>query len=286
MARLIVEDSEDEFPDLDTLLRGDVPAPARRKEAMSTLGSRDGEGKEKDEGMGKEDLSGSGSGIVKKKRVLKRRDDNPLLRPLGGGVKGKSNPKQLEKMTAQKSSSQSAGKNREEGEVPATTGSRRNGKKPTPIPDSDEEVVEKRVPSRPRSKHSATLEWEAEQDSDDLSDFIVNDSTFLEEEVSEIEKPPPSKPPRFARRLVKGRRTESEDEDLELEMRGLTVKDDAFHKIASDFDGSEDEDAVSQGKGSKGSQGTKSKTVKEAPRPKKKVLEPSSDIEDPFTLRL
>ncbi|KAH8661421.1 SprT-like family-domain-containing protein [Tricladium varicosporioides] len=63
------------------------------------------------------------------------------------------------------------------------------------------------------------------EDSDDFSNFIVNDSTCLTLQDSDSEAPPP----RSRRRLVKGRRPAREyslDDELELGMEGLEIKDD------------------------------------------------------------
>jgi len=278
MARLIVEDSEDEFPDLDKLLRGDIPARGKEATGSTTRSRETGNCEEK--------------GTTKKKRALKRRDDNPLLKPLAfqedGGRRVKSRAKPVERVLAERSRSKSVESEGMQEEAHGTTASRRNGKKATPILDSDEdEEVENRVPStRPRSKGPVVLDLETEDESDGLSDFIVNDSTFVEEEPSENGIPLPSNPPRSVRRLVKGRRRKAEDEELELDMKGLMVKDDTSDKIARDFGGSEDGNSIFPARGSKGSQRTKSNAVKDVPRPKKKVLEPGSDIEDAYTLRL
>ncbi|TVY85742.1 HMG box-containing protein, partial [Lachnellula willkommii] len=137
--------------------------------------------------------------------------------------------------------------------------------------------------AKPAQSKTRTVDLETEGEDDDISDFIVNDSTFLEEEISDLEMPPPPKPPRSARRLVKGRKPEKEDEELELDMRKLSMKDGAFDKIARDF-GSSEEIAL-PGRSLKDSQSNDNKPAKDVPRPKKKIPEPSSDIEDPFTLR-
>lgn len=142
---------------------------------------------------------------------------------------------------------------------------------------------------------------EIEEDfgSDGLSDFIVNDSTFHEEEeVPVIDMPPP--PPRSTRKLVQGRRPkkdEFDDDDLDLELQRLNIKDDVH---------------IRGGRGTKEEKGLKAfavdfsdeETVKKSvPRklfgdvrieppnrmsersPKKQGYVSSSDIEDPFTLR-
>ena len=80
MARLVVDDSTDEFPDIDVLV---ARAAGERGVATATAPAP---------ALG---VSGNGEGkSMKKKRVLGRRDDNPLLRPLGS-VRGERKAKAL-----------------------------------------------------------------------------------------------------------------------------------------------------------------------------------------------
>ena len=74
---------------------------------------------------------------------------------------------------------------------------------PAPVSDLDEDDY---------GQHS-------DDDNDGMSDFVVNDS----DEESVIE----TQPPRSVRRLVKGRRPEKDEEDLETRMRRLNVDDDS-----------------------------------------------------------
>ncbi|KAF8866178.1 hypothetical protein BDZ45DRAFT_668030 [Acephala macrosclerotiorum] len=134
--------------------------------------------------------------------------------------------------------------------------------------------------------------------SDDLSDFVVNDSTFLECDDSVIETPPP--PPRSTRKLIQGRRQKKEEESddgLNLELKKLSIKGDVTsqgsrqaseEKNLKDFAEGYSDDEV---------------PVKSVPRklfgdvrldppkktndssPRKNGYVSSSDIEDPFTLR-
>ena len=295
MARLVIEDSDDEFPDLDELLLG--KGAGGKKGEVSTMkgGSRE------DEELGEEAAWKRKSNrkekeivAVKKKRVLKRRDDNPLLRPLAStataseGRKGKAGVKtsripEKEVMAASKKKAITSFDSVDEAET--RTPPMRSRARPSPVTDPEsEEENDSRISSKRAQSRTPTLDLETEEEDDDLSDFIVNDSTFLEEEISEIEMPPPPKPPRSARRLVKGRKPEKKDEELELDMRGLSMEDEAFDKIAREFGGSE-EIALPR-RSLKDSQSNDNKPPKEVPRLKKKILEPSSDIEDPFTLRL
>lgn len=297
MARLVIEDSEDEFPDLDELLRAKSGA-VKEKEAVAARSRDSGEAKRKSDGNGNgNEKEGSESvgvaGLGKKKRVLKRRDDNPLLRPLAGTsvvaeerrgkVVGKTKTSFVSEKEVKIFGKGKAVSRVDENEVEDETVPRRRRMKAVVVVD-DSEDEEEVVPSRQVQPKASTIDFDLEtEDDDDLSDFIVNDSTFLEEEVSEIEMPPPPKPPRSVRKLVKGRKPERGDEALEIGMRGLAVQDDQFERIAKEFGGSESEEMALPRRNSKEAM---SKPTKEVPRAKKKALEPSSDIEDPFTLRL
>jgi hypothetical protein len=124
-------------------------------------------------------------------------------------------------------------------------------------------------------------------DSDGLSDFIVDDSTFLEEEDTVIEEPAP----RSVRRLVKGRKPNrvqvSDDEGLDLRMGKLKVEDDASSTLDKalkelNLEDSNDGDLLE----------TKTKKCPKdiqfkIPRQSKndEAAPASSDFEDPFTLR-
>jgi hypothetical protein len=86
----------------------------------------------------------------------------------------------------------------------------------------------KRSEGKPKRSYNTKFDSDDEDDfaSDGLSDFIVSDSTFLDEE-SEVEVPVQ----RSVRRLVKGRRPrkdDSDDSDLESKMGKLTFEDDPF----------------------------------------------------------
>lgn len=136
---------------------------------------------------------------------------------------------------------------------------------------------------------------EEEHDSDSLSDFIVNDSTFLEDE-SVVEAPAP----RSVRRLVKGRKPrkdDSDDDELGLKMGKLTVNEDPFfcskevslEKDLQEFaDSYEADDVPPIFKLPK----QISDSIPDASRAEKKDGAPSrpptsgSEIDNPFTLRL
>jgi hypothetical protein len=124
-------------------------------------------------------------------------------------------------------------------------------------------------------------------DSDGLSDFIADDSTFLEEEDTVIEEPAP----RSVRRLVKGRNPNrvqvSDDEGLDLRMGKLKVEDDASSTLDKalkelNLEDSDDEDLL-ETKTKKCPKDIRFKIPRE---PKNVEAAPaSSDFEDPFTLR-
>jgi hypothetical protein len=117
-----------------------------------------------------------------------------------------------------------------------------------------------------------------------LSDFIVDDSTFLEEEDTVIDEPAP----RSVRKLVKGRRParidDSDDEELELRMGKLKVEEDTSNTLDKalkelNLDDSDDEDLVETRR-------RKKIQPEVLGLPKNDQTQPaSSDIEDPFTLR-
>jgi hypothetical protein len=124
-------------------------------------------------------------------------------------------------------------------------------------------------------------------DSDGLSDFIVDDSTFLEEEDTVVEEPAP----RSVRRLVKGRNPNrvqvSDDEGLDLRMGKLKVENDASSTLDKAFkelnlEDSDDEDLLE----TKTKKCPKDIRFKIPKQPKNVEAAPaSSDFEDPFTLR-
>jgi len=263
-----------------------------------------------------------------RKRVLNQKSDNPLLRPLSGkssdvvgegstrkrkGVcvkevrkMSKNGPKILasnsehenedregpdertmEFKTAEKSRSEIMESIESKEEVLEEATGLKN-ERSTTTSKQDRKTVGK-LDSKPIPKFESDEE-DFGLDSDGLSDFIVDDSTFLEEEDTVIEAPPP----RSVRRLVKGRKMtrseESDDEDPSLGIGKLKlgVEEDAstsLEKALKELDledlGSDNEDLLeARPKGLK---------MKAPKRPKdqeeKKAASPSFDIEDPFTLR-
>ncbi|CZR57511.1 uncharacterized protein PAC_07400 [Phialocephala subalpina] len=157
-------------------------------------------------------------------------------------------------------------------------------------------VVESRKSKR--CEPVSETEEEEEYGSDGISDFIVNDSTFLVEEDSVIEMPP--HPPRSTRKLVQGRRRkeqEESDDNLDLGMKKLNIKDDAPARGSREASEEKDLKAFAE------EFSDEEVPTKSVPRklfgdvrlePPKKVNDPSSkknsyvsssDVEDPFTLR-
>jgi hypothetical protein len=144
----------------------------------------------------------------------------------------------------------------------------------------------KQPAEKPRASPPQRVESEEdfELDSDGLSDFIVDDSTFLEEEDTVIDEPAP----RSVRKLVKGRRParidDSDDEELELRMGKLKVEEDTSNTLDKalkelNLDDSYDEDVVETRRRKQIQPG-----VLGLPK-NDQTQSASSDIEDPFTLR-
>jgi hypothetical protein len=147
-----------------------------------------------------------------------------------------------------------------------------------------------------RSKSPPKFESDEEEDfgleSDGLSDFIVDDSTFLENEDAAVEEP------RSVRRLVQGRKPsrdeESDDEDLEIRVGKLAVEEDMSTDLdkalkglsLEDFGNSHSDDDFLKTKPKKGAKIIKSKAPSQSQgEDTRKALPPSSDTEVPFTLR-
>lgn len=148
-----------------------------------------------------------------------------------------------------------------------------------------------RQAQKPAKKVKSRLPPKAESDeedfrldSDGLSDFIVDDSTFLEEENTTIEEPAP----RSVRRLIKGRRQnrveDSDDEESGKQMGKVKIEDvsttleKALRQL--DLDDSEDEREPK-------TKFTSKDIHSKVPRRGRDDKAPpaSSDIDDPFTLR-
>jgi hypothetical protein len=138
-----------------------------------------------------------------------------------------------------------------------------------------------------------------DEDSDGMSDFIVSDNESLEEEGDDsvFEVPPPAR--RSARKLIKGRRPRideaSDGSSLESDMGKLRVDDDddVFGSAVGKWTENNerlDEKSLQSLPTTRysGDFPSEHKAVMEGP-PDTKMSEaqhPSSDMEDPFTLRL
>jgi hypothetical protein len=305
MARTVVtEESDDDFPDIAELCRRPNLGMSVNEDAVwkaKTGSSSKGESNtQKNLRTGKEN-SGIKRGMVKK-RVLNQISDNPLLQPISKAsseLVGETK-KDRRSLTARKGK----GVRDEFKEIRAKDG-----------PDPDQEELEesdapprktvgsrsrepRKVASKSQSAPATIFESDEEdfgEESDGLSDFIVNDSASLEEGDSVVEMPPP----RSVRRLVKGRRPDrhgEDEEDLDLRMKKLTVDDETVkksRKVSIEKHLEDFEDSYSGSKTlprTKLPKKTQTKTSQSRKEPaaeqKAQAMAPSSDIEDPFTLRL
>jgi hypothetical protein len=146
----------------------------------------------------KKRLEALSASVRKTRRVLTPRSDNPLLRPLGW--KGDTPTK-----------------------APAAT--------PKPRPKRNTRVVEK-TKNDFSDSDEGVKESDVEEDSEEsegMSDFIVDDSDSLEEDESDREVSPPLPLPKSVKKLVKGRKMDKEidegGEGLELKMGALDLTD-------------------------------------------------------------
>lgn len=165
------------------------------------------ENKASDREMRRKRLEALSASVKKTKRVLQPRSDNPLLRPLGRTGDAPINLLEI-------------------------------------IPKSRSRRDIKGVEERNLDNFSDTDEEEqvSYNESDGMSDFIVDDDDSLREEDSEIEEMPPRQ--RSARRLVRGRKQvqeeEEEPEDLETKMERLDISDRDIMSNLEDSSGEED----------------------------------------------
>jgi hypothetical protein len=150
-----------------------------------------------------------------------------------------------------------------------------------------------------RTRSTLTSRFESDEEdfgpySDGLSDFIIDDSTFLDDEDTVVEAPPP----RSNRRLIKGRKpTRDEDsngEDLGLGMEKLIVAEDTSARLdealkqlnLKDFADNYSDQDIAETKTKKDSKHAHSREpILPNDREAKKAPLPSSGVEDPFTLR-
>jgi hypothetical protein len=279
MAR-IVEDSDEELPDLAHILKSSKSASCRKTTLISTSDSGHSAATEivkrnskssgnskrsngirddpvRDAWGGKENQPEPPEGEMKrsKKRVLKRTSNNPLLQPIG-------------------STDVRSGR-----ALNSKGGRSRN-------------LVEKK-----KADFISMADWEQESDFDQksgggsygMSDFVVNDSESLEEEDSAIDTPPP----RSARRLIRGRRpvksVKEEHEGLELRMRKLCVEDSDLTKPlkappTNETKGPEESDFKSQHRKNTSRSASKSRRKFAERTDTSSDIDP--DLDDLVTLRL
>lgn len=309
-----VGDSDDEFPDLAEIISRKVVA---RKPASSGS-SRPGKTLETDNGFldesrignrttqGRIERSGSkskrreDSETVKprpKKRILNQTSDNPLLRPFASSASGKDGSDGLKrsspKIQARKQKLVSKSIPNAESEDVSKLGPGGESLKENEDLGKQEKprkrAVGKEKAKLPTKKVVGLNSDEGEYGDDSgLSDFIVDDSTFLDEE-SIVEAPPP----RSVRRLVQGRRRpaeleDSDSDDLGRRMGKLKFEDDVFQdsqKTSVDLEdfagGYGDMEPLVRTKRS--GEGAPSKHPKAAKTAANADLM-TSDIDDPFTL--
>lgn len=272
MARLVVENSDDEFPTLNKL----VAKP--RTKALGIKGSVDGGKtvKERQRTLKENEESKESESTKPKprKRVLNQALENPLLRPIAGArssssslleektERGRGNAAKSRKLPTVASVVTTALKTNERprnvspalemdlSERKESNSSRMKTKTQAAFMKADDEdriklfEINKELPKKERpsvptkNKTKIITPVDSEEDtdtfSDGLSDFIINDSTFLDED-SIVEAPPP----RPVRRLVKGRRRsiheDSDHSDLDLQMEKLTMKEDIESPSSDSF---------------------------------------------------
>ncbi|EPE25992.1 GTPase activation, GAP [Glarea lozoyensis ATCC 20868] len=307
MARLARGDSGDELPEVTAIVPSSRNTGRRdaKKRAGTVSNSRKvaggvgeengieneatGRGKEKPQNKVDENESQKAK---PRKRILKQKTDNPLLRPLTA--------------TTASSSEQSI---------------RKTSVKTFLVAEKEIVAGPKKIqitqPEKAKIKSRRKIE-ESESESDGMSDFVVSDdeSVFLiessEEEVEEVAKTLP----RSVRRLVRGRRPvreqtpedlgggeESEDDDLVGRIKKLSMGEPEKQRRNEMSSRERPEDLETRTK----KEPVMKKKVEDLgldlddqfshrflpqpiiprkePLPKKKSQPPSSDLEDPFTLR-
>lgn len=313
MAR-IVEDRGYELPDLAELLKDSrkqpsrvaamrsrkTPKPDQQTEEMSKRAPT-----EATEGYGQNTKAKPRQEISKakpRKRILKTTVDNPLLRPIAGSAVNKASAKlrgnetvksrQKENRTTAPLSESHSYIVSDEYESSSRNKSHEIRTKPT-----KQDVKQKTRSPAKRVIHIVSSDDEDYEGASGLSDFIVDDSTLLDEKDSPVVE---AQPPRSVRRLVQGRRrrVESEDSDsddlgrrmktlnLETEVSGIPKKGSVERDLEVMKNSIKTSPTVSPSKKTlRDKAPAPSWTMKEAPRPT--ALEAlGSDIEDPFTLRL
>ncbi|KAI9052538.1 hypothetical protein LZ554_003881 [Drepanopeziza brunnea f. sp. 'monogermtubi'] len=332
MARLVVEDSDDEFPDLAEILsrKTEVRIPKPESRTKKTLNT-DGESPSKrtDSRLKAKRAEEVEAGKPRpRKRILNQTSDNPLLRPIANLSRGSSESSGSSKSKFDISPERSARRrvvaSRPSAVLDAEAVTENNDSEPEgraqkkdlrkrttppsfqqssvsdPVSLAGKHVVEPRegpqsMEAREEKAKAPSKQTVIDPDSDDeefegasgLSDFIVDDSTVLDEESIILP------PPRSSRKLVRGRGRPrelegSDSEDLGREMARLRVDDDVFQdskkraeeKFLEEFanDYREKEPTLHLRRPE-----TNSRTKNNPPRIKAEVL--TSDFEDPFALR-
>lgn len=308
-----MNDSDDEFPDIAQLLKHSKAIAAKK-----TNGSGAGKGlgraaKASDlELIVHEETNSPREGGEKKlgdstsrprKRVLNRTNANPLLLPIAGTL-----PKTVTSKVSRTLSVTEAKqpKSKTPRKVLALNRSLPGLGASKPVAQQEEDssgVFRARkgrkhaLPNKPMAiERDSDLEEEATKldDSEDLSDFVVNDDSCLEEEDSVVE----ARVPRSTRKLVRGRKLtvikNANDEGLDLQLQKLTIKDDGRHGSSKANSDENPFESVAESVGPK--QILRDSPWKSTMHPGKQdaakqtstniTRESSPDLDDPFTLRL
>jgi hypothetical protein len=294
MARLVEDNSDDGFPEVSDILPSSKSTTGRdviKNHAATTLisrqqttrGSKNNKLREKENQLhrrGKKDIETKPSEIAaskpkSRKRILKQTTDNPLLRPLTCTTTASSSEVSVRKASAK-----------------------------TVFIEEKEIIKPKKAQSsqtkKMKSKPKRIVE---ESESEGMSDFIVsdNDSCFVVENSDEDdeEEEVVKTPPRSVRRLVRGRRPMREktpEEDLDEMLERLNVdsvesgeEDDLavrIKKLSIDSRDSGERTNPKFLRERSDDTGSKKFKSKKEPPPKKKSQASSTDLDNPFSLRL
>lgn len=224
MARLVIpEDSDDDFPPLADLIRqhteqergtcdpkmmGSASRTARFKEPVSPNYDRA--------------LSGSGQNSDEeaieckpRRRILNKKSDNPLLRPFGDEAR----------------------------KVTSSSLSKTSNLRPEARSDKKEPLfVQKNGLLRPEECSNSAGDDSYDEDSTGLSDFIVRDSSYLEDQELDYIAKSTTNNQRVKRKLVRGRRpSRQESPDMSIwgtlaesnDMKSTTTRSREIHRSNS-----------------------------------------------------
>ncbi|KAK0101518.1 hypothetical protein ONS95_006686 [Cadophora gregata] len=306
----VLEDSDDEFPDLAEIIHRKVasgkPAPSgsclakKAKTADDSFAApandRPTRGRTGDSRTNSKKGEGTETAQSRpRKRILNQTTDNTLLRPLANSTPNRSrshgmgtSPAKTE-VQKQKLSRHQPSNGFSYDRLQQDAGSEYDVEsQPGGLP-----KAVKRTARNPKAAKYMVIAFESDEEdyqgTSGVSDFIVGDSSFLDEK-SAVE----ASPPRPARKLVQGRGRpiksgSSDSEDLGCRMNKLNVDDDVFpdsKKATRDLEDFVENRGVlepSTGALNSNSEGTYSK------RPKASKTIPESDLltsdeEDPFIL--